>query len=412
MKKTYLLLTAVICFNLFTFNVNASDLSNQATVPEGIEDNLPSNRQIYEKVKEITDSKGIEILDMDNDSDLIQQEEVEDYIPDKTVEEIRPMTDDIAQDLQALFPNTYSLKEFKSMGNYKYVDLTKQNWHLYARNINFDDATVLQLDVRIRTPDPEYVISVQNLCDDFLYGTSTAYGSTSPIGGGEAYAVAQDEEKMLKFPNMIDDDLGTIWVLRSNLDIPSRVNVLYSLYNDKFLGSDIGSWRPMPSSPDPDGDNFTITKIVYLDKQRAYALYQATCNDSLLRVRDNILSLSLDGALAYLGAKFEFVKQMAEKVLDVLKYLPDDFTKLSTIEKQQILEAGGGEVTDPDGVVHMKNGIAVYSTITKSPGIGGFPVDVFMNTYQPHTDSFMKGAKGYVGLFNEFDYEVMFRGSF
>lgn len=411
MKKTYLLLTAVICFNLFTFNVNASDLSNQATVPEGIEDNLPSNRQIYEKVKEITDSKGIEILDMDNDSDLIQQEEVEDYIPDKTVEEIRPMTDDIAQDLQALFPNTYSLKEFKSMGNYKYVDLTHQNWYLYSQNINFGDASVIQLDVRIRVPSP-YVLTVQNLGNDYLYATHTEYGSTSPLGGGGALVVSPDEQNMLKFPNMFNGDIGTLWILRTNSDIPSSINVLYTLYHEKFLNSDVGSWTPMPSGPDPDGDNFTITKIVYLDKQQAYAFYQATCNDSLLRVRDNILSLSLDGALTYLGTKFEFAKQMAECVLDVLEYLPDDFTKLSTIEKQQILEAGGGEVTDPNGVVHMKNGIAVYSTITKSPGIGGFPVDVFMNTYQPHTDSFISGAQGYVGQFDPYDYKVMFRGAF
>lgn len=167
---------------------------------------------------------------------------------------------------------------------------------------------------------------------------------------------------------------------------------------DSLYAPNGGSWSWDVANPDPDGVYFNVDKIVYLPPTEAQGYYIMVSQDSIREIRDYVLGLSYNAAVAYLMSYFGITHAVASFMLGELASFA--FPSLTDMELDSIAEAGGMR---SDGT--FSNGIVIYSLTSYTVDL--YPVT--MNTYESWTSSYMYGESRYRGTFDETDKTPMWR---
>lgn len=162
-----------------------------------------------------------------------------------------------------------------------------------------------------------------------------------------------------------------------------------------------GSWTWDIASPDPDGIYFNIDKLVYLTPSEAQAYYIMVSRDDFRSVRDTILSLTFDAAVAYVIGIYKIKWAVAEFI--VSEAAGFGFPDLTSLELDSIASAGGvnssGEFT---------RGIKIVSLTTYTMA-GTVMIPVMLNTYESWSSSYMYGQEYYRGSFSTTDKTPLWR---
>ena len=167
---------------------------------------------------------------------------------------------------------------------------------------------------------------------------------------------------------------------------------------DSLYSPDGGSWSWDVASPDPDGAFFNIDKIVYLNKDDAEGYYIMVSRDSFREVKDYILGLSFNAAVAYLVSYYNITSAVASFIVGEAASFA--FPSLTDLELDSIASAAG---INSSG--HATRGLKIVS-VTSYTGSG---MPVMMNTYESWSSSYMYGEARYRGSFDTTDKTPMWR---
>lgn len=167
---------------------------------------------------------------------------------------------------------------------------------------------------------------------------------------------------------------------------------------DSLYSPSGGSWTWTVASPDPDGVYFNVDKVVYLPASEAEAYYIMVSRDSFHQVRDHILSLSFDAAVAYVMSYYGITQAVASFIVGEAASFT--FPSLTDLELDSIASAAG---INSSG--HATQGLKIVSVTAYASG--GVPV--MMNTYESWTSSYIYGEARYRGSFDTSDKTPMWR---
>lgn len=167
---------------------------------------------------------------------------------------------------------------------------------------------------------------------------------------------------------------------------------------DSINAPDGGSWTWDVANPDPDGAYFNIDKITYLSPENAQGYYIMVSNDSYRSIRDTILNISFDAAVALIMSEYKVAEGVAGFI--VATSASYSFPSLTDLELDSIAEAGGLKSNGK-----FSNGIVIKSVTTYSAQ----SIPVMLNTYESWTSSYMYGAPRYRGTFDLTDIKPLWR---
>lgn len=377
MKKVILiLLVAVMTFTLTTSAFSASE-HNPAN-KRGI-----SGLSIYEQVQLFAKARGIELLPFDDGSTNTEFNE---------------------------FVTPYDGRDDKSQNypkNSAEIDLIEAMGGVSA-------GSAQRINVNTSAEDS---IATAGEVDWFVFNTSTGSGACNIYSTGSTDTYGELYRKSLFRYKLIDSDndggsdtnfrfeVG----LSGNTDYYVRVSHnnstktgSYTLNVEENIDScyspDGGSWTWDVASPDPDGINFNIDKIVYLPPEKAQAYYIMVSQDSIREVRDNITDLTYSAAVAYVMSFFSIKAAVAEFIVDqIFGFASPDLTGT---ELDAIAEAGNMKSNG-----EFQNGIRIISLTIYT--LGNYPF--MFNAYEPWNLSYIYGEERYRGSFDTNDFTPLWR---
>lgn len=167
---------------------------------------------------------------------------------------------------------------------------------------------------------------------------------------------------------------------------------------DSLYSPNGGSWRWDVASPDPDGALFNIDKLVYLTADEAEGYYIMVSRDSFRQVRDKILSLSFNAAVALLMNTYGITEAVASFIVgEAASFV---YPSLTDIELDSIASAAG---INSSG--HATRGLKIVSLTSYTSS--GIPIAT--NTYEKWTGSYIYGQARYRGTFDTTDKTPLWR---